>query len=130
MMLDGWEQALEIVVARTGHERFRTLCTADWPTHLDYRRTVLRMAGMLPAEPEHAAAVVAVGPRNRFGLAWLAEVNTCLYRECRTGCQLSRCWAGKGTRWATDEPWGEATLADCRKCLQARKDRPDADLTA
>jgi len=39
-----WKTALDLVVARTGHERFRVLCADAWPDHAAYRRLVLRMA--------------------------------------------------------------------------------------
>lgn len=41
-----WETALDLVIARTGHERFRVLCADAWPDHAGYRRLVLHMAGV------------------------------------------------------------------------------------
>lgn len=51
-----WQRALDEVVARTGHERFRALCADSNPDAAQraaYRDTVLRMAGGAPAaDPE------------------------------------------------------------------------------
>ena len=60
-----WEEALELAVAQTGHERFRILCADSWPDHESYRRVVLRLAGAPdPPEPDHirAARLIAEHP--------------------------------------------------------------------
>ncbi len=44
-------------------------------------------------------------------------VNTCLYRECRTGCQLSRCWANRG-EWSN----GDSSRDHCARCLKGKND--------
>ena len=38
-------EALDLVVARTGHARYRELCDASHPSHLAYRSLVLELAG-------------------------------------------------------------------------------------
>ena len=43
-----WNAALEIVVAKTKHERYRWLCSDECPDAAAYRGTVLRLAGMAP----------------------------------------------------------------------------------
>lgn len=50
----------------------------------------------------------------------MTAINACPHRECRTGCQLSLCRAGKGDRW------GQTTLENCRACLAnlSRGSRP------
>lgn len=81
------------------------------------------------AQKIHARARVAVGfgppapaveapPASfePFTPAWIDRINTCLYRECRTGCLRSLCHAGRG------DSWGQTTLENCRSCL--RGDRP------
>ncbi|MHB1559309.1 MAG: hypothetical protein ACYC61_17805 [Isosphaeraceae bacterium] len=44
-----WTEALEITVARTGHERYRVLCAEDHPDHeMHRRRMVERATGEAP----------------------------------------------------------------------------------
>lgn len=40
-----WQAALEIVIGRTLHERYRVLTAQDHPDHPAWRQTVLAMAG-------------------------------------------------------------------------------------
>lgn len=40
-----WPEALEIMVARTKHERLRELCHESYPDHLAYRRLIVEQAG-------------------------------------------------------------------------------------
>ena len=40
----GWEEALEIVVSRTKHERFRELCAGSHPKHEAYRQSMISQA--------------------------------------------------------------------------------------
>ena len=40
-----WETALKSVVANTGHERYRVLCSDAWPDHEAYRALMIQMAG-------------------------------------------------------------------------------------
>jgi hypothetical protein len=50
-----WMTALEILVARTGHERYRVLCADDNPdvdTRDAYRVLMIRLASDLPEPPE------------------------------------------------------------------------------
>ena len=47
-------EALNIVIARTGHERFRFLCSEanpDRDTREGYRALVLRLAAQAPGDP-------------------------------------------------------------------------------
>jgi hypothetical protein len=79
-----WRESLEIVVARTGHERYRALCADDHPQHAEYRRLVVRLVGYpwLPAvvtapghlpeagaDPDRAAVLArrAAKPRGPLG---------------------------------------------------------------
>jgi hypothetical protein len=41
---DNWEEALETVVRRTGHEVYRAQCAPDHPDHRAYRRLMLQIA--------------------------------------------------------------------------------------
>lgn len=47
-----WTEALDLVVARTGHERYRVLCAADHPDHEIHRRRAIEKATGLVARPE------------------------------------------------------------------------------
>ncbi len=47
-----WTEALDKIVAATGHDRFRELCAEAWPDHTSYRALVLKMVtGQEPAPP-------------------------------------------------------------------------------
>jgi hypothetical protein len=49
-----WEEALEVVVARTRNERFRTVCGEDHPDHEVWRRKVVEKAtGQAPTPAEY-----------------------------------------------------------------------------
>jgi hypothetical protein len=39
-----WQDALEVVVARTKHERYRVLCSGSWPDHESYRQLMIEQA--------------------------------------------------------------------------------------
>jgi hypothetical protein len=45
------DEALDVVVARTGHRRYRELCDPAHPNHLHYRELVLRLASAPAPEP-------------------------------------------------------------------------------
>ena len=77
-----WRSALDVVVARTRHERFRLLCSADSPDHEAYRQLMIRMA----AEDEPLAP--ALLPLTE-SLPLLRLVNSCLYRSRDTACGCS-----------------------------------------
>lgn len=67
-----WCEALEIVVARTGHERFRALCDPSHPEHELNRVQMIRMAGgtptdSLPADREAILRRRAAKPRLLLG---------------------------------------------------------------
>jgi Family of unknown function (DUF6171) len=46
-----WQDALEIVVESSKHERFRVLCDEDHPRNKEYRLLVLNLAGGIPDTP-------------------------------------------------------------------------------
>jgi len=53
-----WREALDLAVARTGHERYRALCDDAHPDHEAWRLTVLALAGEpVPAGFPPAAAM-------------------------------------------------------------------------
>ena len=81
-----WEAALEIIVARTGHERFRVLCSDTWPDHAGYRQLMIRMSGGKPPDP---APLIPLAE----SLPLLRLVNLCSYRsrDAACGCTGHRC---------------------------------------
>jgi hypothetical protein len=58
-----WYEALDVVVARTHHARYRDLCADDHPDHCAWRRLMLRLA----AEDEDPVARRAAKPRGPLG---------------------------------------------------------------
>jgi hypothetical protein len=46
-----WAEATELVIARTGHGRYRELTADDHPDHLEWRRRVVEKATGLPPGP-------------------------------------------------------------------------------
>jgi hypothetical protein len=107
--------ALDVVVARTGHARFRELCDPSHPDHNPaYEATVFALAAAPwpPGGPPEPGSVV--GRR-------LALVRECpdrggvlpvsLQPEC--GCaELTECRRGRGRR-----P-GRVTLDECLECVK------------
>jgi hypothetical protein len=69
-----WQDALEIVVARTGHQRYRALCDHSHPDHGGYRELVLTLAGQPPPRPRSATIPLAgdaiAALAGRLGIAW------------------------------------------------------------
>jgi hypothetical protein len=47
-MITDWKEALEIVVERTKHERYRVLTADDHPGHVAYRKSIIAKANNLP----------------------------------------------------------------------------------
>jgi hypothetical protein len=109
-------EALELVVAHTRHEPFRQLVRKSE----FFRNDVLRRAAALrgaPPPPERPPTAVGAKPAanyERWTRAWLARINTCLYRQCPRGCQSSRCHA----RRDKFDRLLSVSLADCRDCLR------------
>jgi hypothetical protein len=81
-----WQSALECVIARTRHERYRVLCSDAWPDHSGYRRLMLRLA----AGGKINDPVPIPLPES---LALLRLVNSCPYRsrDAACGCSGSKC---------------------------------------
>lgn len=83
-----WESALDNVVARTRHERFRVLCSEDWPDHKAYRELVIRMAAGEGSISDPPAPIPLAE-----SLDLLRLVNLCQYRsrDAACGCSGSSC---------------------------------------
>lgn len=112
-------EALDVVISRTGHVRYRDLCDPTHPAyHPAYVALVLRLAGHAPPDMPPAPVPVlpsGVGPsldairrrelcphyvpRRRFAESGIADC----------GCGLDHCRAGRGRQ-------GGVTLADCAAC--------------
>jgi hypothetical protein len=45
-----WPEALELVILRTGHERYRDLCADEHPDHEEWRRKIIARATGRPVE--------------------------------------------------------------------------------
>lgn len=74
-----WQEALEIVIARTGVQRYRFLCSEEYREHLAYRRFMVDMAGetVIPLDES---------------LALHRLVHACPYRSTQgCGCSGARC---------------------------------------
>lgn len=108
------DEALEIVVARTRHERYRWHCSDDNPNARGreaYRRSVLSLAGA--PEPEPPPPPEPVRPHRRVPLADSIRavrfgLRNCLYAT-REGC---------GCSGAMCHHFGRVvTLTDCLACL-------------
>lgn len=69
-----WREALESVVARTRHERFRALCADDHPDREAWRQQVISMAtGEPPAVPNYPTPVVQANNLARSLWAWAVD---------------------------------------------------------
>ena len=118
-------EALDIVVLRTGHTRFRELLD---PGHPDYDprfwehvRNLAALPPWMADKPPEYAPPPPVLPEP--AAAWRARIATCPYREppgkgC--GCQAARCWA---RRAGLNGLVGDA---DCYGCLTGLSANDDA----
>ncbi len=59
-----WQDALEIIVARTKHERYRVLCSDSWIDHESWRAFIVRLAGndFLESDAARAAHLIRENP--------------------------------------------------------------------
>ena len=74
-------------------------------TRPDYRRKLQSDAGELP-------------PLQLPTEAQKDRLNTCLYRECQSGCLMSVCWASRAGMKRLGQPGTEVSSYDCIACLQ------------
>ena len=103
-----WESALESIVARTGHLRFRALCADGHPDHPAWRRRVIEMATGNPTPPGPAPA----RPDVAASLARTRAMNACPFRSRGPGCGCSgaACSLRKGSI---------VSHLDCFACVEA-----------
>lgn len=116
-----WTEALDQVVARTRHERYRALCADAHPDHAAYRRLVIELATGTPAEypPLITQASSVVGAIGRAAAAILAgepvlaprdvvraRQALCLicpeYDACAARCRLCGCRTAAKQQLATE----------------------------
>ena len=100
-----WEHALEAVVARTRHERYRALCADAHPDRGAWRAEVVRLA--------------AAGPRPSVAesLARTRGMRSCPFRSTdrSCGCSGGRCALRRGA---------SVSHLDCFDCLSRYPDTP------
>lgn len=98
-------RALDIVVSRTGHVRYRELCD---PAHPDYNPAYIPL--VLRQAEDDAPLPVPV-PSVTAQLDMIARMKACPHWiKAGCGCSLNRCGLGKGDA-------GEVSHADCFACL-------------
>lgn len=69
-----WPEALETVVGRTRHERYRALCADDHPDHAIWRAKVVAKATGMPAPSYPSLAVQAGNAAKALGRVVAAVV--------------------------------------------------------
>lgn len=107
------------VVELTRHTPFLEQCD---PAHPRYHPNYVAHARRMLPELERLVDDQVDGdrrddppprPRKRpLGKDALERIRSCFWRECRTGCERSRCLAGKG-----DPLYGDVDPWDCAACL-------------
>ncbi len=107
-------EALEIVVARTGHVRYRELCDSSHPDHAAWRKRVLALVrGELA--PQEASPP---NPRLAAQLKLQALVMKCPQRDTSVpcGCGMAVCRLNKG---GGIDPTRVA-LRECEACVASQ----------
>lgn len=79
-----WPEALEIMVARRGVERYRVLCADAHPDHAWWRVEMVRMVAAPP--PAYASTVTTTTMPTAVSLALTARMKACPYRSVPPGC--------------------------------------------
>ncbi len=97
-----FDEALNIVVARTGHQRFRELCLDSYPDHVAWRSEVVRLAETTEGDP------VSSDP-------WLPLIRAC--EDHNPGCCASPVpYCSRFTKHVTHD--------DCVACLEGQGIKP------
>ena len=116
-------EALDLVVARTGHQRYRDLCDPSHPDHdPGYIEYVLALAeGKSPDEspaPDAPPASMSRSDEIRDHRLLTALAKTCPYRENTSscGCGVSICHASLGPSRIDPKA---VSLDDCVQCVSA-----------
>lgn len=101
-----WQEALEIVVARTGHARYRELTSADFPDEFgrnEYRRMVTEMAVNAPVTPtSYPPVATMIGSLWREMLAFVRSGGQLASKEERARrraiCEVCSFWNAAARR--------------------------------
>lgn len=106
-------QALDLVIAQTGHERFRSLCD---PSHTDFRPDYVGLVMKLAIDPSLITSPLQPSrPRPHLSngrlLDLVQRIHACPHwSKSDCGCLANCCAIGKGEG-------GRVTIEDCRECL-------------
>ena len=121
-----WTEALEQVVARTGHLRYRELCADSNPDHRTWRARMVEQATGIPTEPEPGPRLSAdYPPLGSRATSFAAPTGRADYPPLAAqaatfvasmGHAAVRVATGRQVR-ATPEQY-QARLAICRTCIQ------------
>jgi hypothetical protein len=113
---------LELVVHRTGHERYRVLCDPESPSyHPGYVEHVRREAARLRLVPgpDRSAPSPRIDPAGEAD--WIAAVRRCPHRgrilPPREGCGCNELWPCAARRGTLDGG-AVARTADCLACVR------------
>ena len=102
--------ALDIVIARTGVERYRYLCL-EHPrpqVRAEYSSLVLRLA--LRFDSGQAAEPASSRPTVAESVADVAAIRSCPFRSIGgDGCQCGRCGLKSGAK---------VSIGECRECVR------------
>jgi hypothetical protein len=130
-VITDWKEALEIVIGRTKHERYRVLTADSHPGHAAYRRSIIAKANNLPPpQPEYSPgqqefptllemAGSAAAAAKRLAFAWmrgnevtvsleemeerLAKCMDCEHFDHRSiRCRRCGCWLRKKAALKTE----------------------------
>lgn len=119
-----WEKALDLVVRRTGHDRYRELCDESYPQHAAWRDRVVLKASEIQADAgeyppmavQAANAAIALGriagaiaanaplmvPEEVLQERQAACESCPKYDACARRCRLCGCWTQTKQRLATE----------------------------
>lgn len=106
-----YAEAVEIVIARTKHERFRYLCSDDNPNREAWRAHVISEATGEPRQP-----AITSNPTVQRQRLLATLVKACPYRENTSscGCGASKCHAAWGSSRIDPQA---ANMQDCLDCV-------------
>jgi phage-related protein len=105
-----WQEALEIRVRQTKHERFRVLTAADHPDHLTWRRRMVEQVANAGTTPDVSSAP---HPDVAESIALTRAMHACPFRSVDPGCGCN------GGRCA-DRGGSIVSHIDCFACPKLR----------
>lgn len=84
-----WREALDVVVGRTGHGRFRSLCADDHPDRMIWRSRMIERATGEAAPIVDAASTPPANPTLAEDMRLIREAKACAFRSRGPGCGCS-----------------------------------------